>query len=87
MLLPFKGYNILLRIIAVHHPKFWGKYKELEKAMPGDLSTTDGNYTLPAAAVGSLQSPQLIRFCSMTAGIFTIAPRGDTTLCSVVKNC
>jgi hypothetical protein len=55
MLLPLKGFNILLRIIAVHYSKFWGKYKELEKAKSGDLSTTPGNYALKGQAKGNRQ--------------------------------
>jgi hypothetical protein len=55
MLLPFKGFNVLLRIIAVHYPKFWGKYKELEKAKSGYLSTTWGKYAQQGPARGKRQ--------------------------------
>jgi hypothetical protein len=59
MLLPLKGFNVLLRVIAVHYPKFWGKYKELGKANSPDLSTTPVNYALSEA--GRRQQANLFR--------------------------
>jgi hypothetical protein len=55
MLLPLKGSDVLFRIVTVHHPEFWGKYKEIPEANSPDLSTTPVNYAQHAGISGSRQ--------------------------------